>query len=239
MRLWGLIPARGGSKSIPLKNLADLGGRPLIDYVILAARAWGQCERLVCSTDHDGIAARCETLGVEVDMRPGDLGGDDVRVADVARELVTRRCAGPADGPDWIVLLQPTSPFVRVEHLEALSNSIASAPHAASAQNVVPVPHNHHAWNQRLLRDGEVSFVHAAERSGAFSKQRKPPHYVFGNLVAVRTRALLDGGDFFASPSAGVVIERPYDFDVDGPEDLVQAQALLAAGCVELPHLTK
>lgn len=238
MRIWGLVPARGGSKSIRLKNLALLGGRPLLDYVILAAQASGACERIVCSTDHPDIVERCRALGIEVDRRPDELAGDEAAVADVAREFVLRWCAQAAR-PDWLLLLQPTSPFVLPEHVSALAERIRSDAEANSAQNVVPVPHNHHAWNQRRFEDGEVSFAYAAERARAFNKQLKPRHYVFGNLVAVRTEALLAGKDFFAVPSAGVEITRPYDFDVDGPEDLVQAQALLSAGCVRLPHLAK
>jgi CMP-N,N'-diacetyllegionaminic acid synthase len=239
MRLWALIPARGGSKSIPLKNLVALGGRPLIDYVILAAQAWGGCERIVCSTDHARIAERCRSLGIEIDRRPEHLTGDQAAVADVARDFVLRACATDAKRPTWVLLLQPTSPFVLPQHLTELASSMQSAPHANSAQNIVSVPHNHHAWNQRLFEKGEVSFAYVAERMRAFNKQLKPRHYVFGNLVAVRTTALLAGGDFFAPPSVGVEIERPYDFDVDGAEDLEQAEGLLAAGCVRLPHLSE
>jgi CMP-N,N'-diacetyllegionaminic acid synthase len=239
MRIWAFVPARGGSKSIRMKNLVPLGGRPLIDYVLLAASAWQGCERIVCSTDHSEIAERCRALAIETDERPEALAGDEVAVADVARDFVTRSCRTDEAQPDWLLLLQPTSPFVLPQHLEELAAAVRSDPHANSAQNIVSVPHNHHAWNQRVVSDGEVSFAYAQERARAYNKQLKPRHYIFGNLVAVRTRALLAGGDFFATPSRGVEIERPYDFDVDGPEDLKQAEALLSAGCVHLPHLAK
>jgi CMP-N,N'-diacetyllegionaminic acid synthase len=239
MRLWALVPARGGSKSIKLKNLVPLGGRPLLDYVVLAALAWGGCERIVCSTDHAEIARRCRELGIETDPRPGHLAGDGAAVADVARDFVTRSCQTSEARPDWLILLQPTSPFVLPQHLEDLAAAIRAHPRANSAQNIVTVPHNHHAWNQRVVAEGEVTFAYAEERARAFNKQLKPRHYIFGNLVAVRARALLAGGDFFATPSRGVEIERPYDFDIDGPEDLKQAEALLRARCVHLHHLAE
>jgi CMP-N-acetylneuraminic acid synthetase len=237
MRFWGLIPARGGSKSIPLKNLAALGGRPLIDYVILAGQSWNGLERLVCSTDAPVIARRAGELGVEVDRRPAQLAGDETPVAEVARDFLGR--GDPVHLPDWLILLQPTSPFVLVEHLEALAQAVRGVPDANSAQTVVPVPHNHHAWNQRVLENGRVRFAMAEERARGYNKQLKPKHHVFGNLVAVRVAALMGGADFFAPPSAAVVIEPPYDIDVDAPQDLAIAEALLAHGLARLDHLSK
>jgi CMP-N-acetylneuraminic acid synthetase len=237
MRIWGLVPARGGSKSIPLKNLAALGGRPLLDYVILAARAWGGLERIVCSTDAEAIADRARQLGIEADPRPRHLGTDEAAVADVAREFLAR--TAPEQRPDWLLLLQPTSPFVLVKHLEALAQAMRGTPRANSAQNLVPVPHNHHAWNQRLLENGEVRFAMAEQRARGYNKQLKPRHHVFGNLVAARVAALMSGSDFFAPPSLGVEIEPPYDLDVDSARDLRVAQALLAHGAVRLDHLSE
>ena len=72
--VWGLIPARGGSKSIPMKNLTQFGGRPLIDFQVIAARGYGGLARLLCSTDHPQIADRCNELDVEVHHRPDELG---------------------------------------------------------------------------------------------------------------------------------------------------------------------
>lgn len=237
MRIWALIPARGGSKSIPLKNIAPLGGRPLMDYVVLASRAWGRFERIVCSTEEDAIAARAAELGVPVDQRPERLAADDTPVADVARDFIAR--SGPARAPDWLVLLQPTSPFVLPKHLEALAAAIRSSAGVNSAQTVAAVPHNHHAWNQRVVENGMAQFAMAEERARAHNKQLKPRHYVFGNLVAARVAVLMAGGDFFAPPSAAVEIERPYDLDVDDRNDLALAEAILARGLVRLDHLSQ
>ncbi|MGH8223653.1 MAG: cytidylyltransferase domain-containing protein [Woeseiaceae bacterium] len=238
MRIWALVPARGGSKSIPLKNLAQLGGRPLIDYVVLSAKAWGRCERLVCSTDAEAIARRMAELGVETDTRPARLAADDTPVADVARDFIVRGTT-TTPAPDWLLLLQPTSPFVLPRHLDALEAAIRSSANASSAQTLVPVPHNHHAWNQRVLNNGQVRFAMAELRARAHNKQLKPRHYVFGNLVAAKVAALLAGGDFFSSPSLGIEIERPYDLDVDGRADLELAEAVISQGLVRLDHLSK
>jgi CMP-N-acetylneuraminic acid synthetase len=228
-----MVPARGGSKSIPLKNLVSLAGVPLIDYVVRAAQASGRLARIVCSTDDTEIAARARALGIEVDWRPVGLATDEAPVAEVAREFL-----GRVGVPDILVLVQPTSPFLLPEHVRLLFDAMAADPAARSGQTVTVCPHNHHAWNQREIIDGHIRFRFPAERAAAYNKQTKPKHYVFGNLVAVRTSALLDGEGFFAEPSVAVEIPQPYDFDLDAPGDVAIAEALILAGVVRLPHMS-
>jgi CMP-N,N'-diacetyllegionaminic acid synthase len=230
--VWALVPARGGSKSIHLKNLLPLGGVPLLDYGVRATQACPRVSRIICSTDHDGIAARAAALGIEVDRRPAALATDEASVAEVARELLSR--TGP---PDVLVLVQPTSPFLLAAHLDRLIDAFDRDPAAQSAQTVTPCPHNHHAWNQRALADGRVRFQFAEERDRAYNKQSKPPLYVFGNLVAARGPALVAGRGFFAEPSAAIEISSPYDFDLDRPGDVALGEAMLARGLVRLPHM--
>jgi CMP-N-acetylneuraminic acid synthetase len=232
MTAWGLVPARGGSKSIPGKNLVVVAGVPLLDYGVRAAQASGRLARIVCSTDDEAIARRAAALGIDVDRRPADLATDAAAVADVARDFLTRRGT-----PDVLVLVQPTSPFLLPEHVTALLDAMAADPAARSGQTVTPCPHNHHAWNQREVADGHVRFTFAAERAAAYNKQTKPRHFVFGNLVAARSAALLAGEAFFAEPSVAVEVPAPYDFDLDAPGDVAVADALVRGGAVCLPHM--
>lgn len=233
--VWAVVPARGGSKSIPLKNLVPVAGRPLLDYGVTAAKASGVCDRIIGSTDDDRIAARFHELGVEVDRRPPALGGDDAPVAAVIRELLARR-EGASDFPWLIVLVQPTSPFLLPSHVEGLVRLMAAHREAKSGQTVAPCPHNHHAWNQREVADGMVRFVYEAERERAYNKQAKPQRWVFGNLLAVTATAVMTGESLFAVPSVAYPIESPYDFDLDAAADVKLATALAAAGLVELRH---
>ncbi len=239
MNAWGFVPARGGSKSIPLKNLVSVAGRPLLDYGITAAIASGRLDRIVCSTDSDRIAQRAIALGVDVDRRPDDLGGDAVKVDDVVREYLERAAGQGETLPDVIVLIQPTSPFLLPVHVEELLGVFERDGAARSAHNVIAVAHNSHAWNQRQLdADGRVGFLFAEERGSARLKQNKPKLMVFGNLIAARTDALRDGSGFYAEPCAGIGIDSRYGLDLDGPEDLPIAEALLSSGAIELPHMS-
>jgi CMP-N-acetylneuraminic acid synthetase len=229
---WALVPARGGSKSIPDKNLVPLLGVPLLDYGVRAALSSGCFDRIVCSTDDRRIGERARELGIDVDWRPAHLATDGAAVADVATEFLRRERP-----PDVLVLVQPTSPFLLAEHIEAVLQAMARDEAARSGQTVTVCPHNHHAWNQREVENGRVRFRFAAERARAFNKQAKPKLYIFGNLVAARPAALFDGDSFFAEPSVAVEIAPPYDIDIDGPADLVAAEALLTCGAVTLPHM--
>lgn len=233
MKTWALVPARGGSKSIPRKNLVRVAGIPLLDFGVKAAQSVAAIDRIICSTDDDAIAAHARSLGIEVDRRPGELATDDAPVADVACELL-----GRIGTPDLLVLVQPTSPFLTAGHITSLLRAMYADPSARSGQTVTPCPHNHHAWNQREVEGGHVRFRFAAERTQAYNKQRKPNLYVFGNLVAVCADALMRERTFFATPSAFVEIPAPYDFDLDRQEDVAIAEALMASGVVQLPHMS-
>jgi CMP-N,N'-diacetyllegionaminic acid synthase len=227
------IPARGGSKSIPLKNLVRVGGRSLLEYAVRAANACPLISHIVCSTDHEEIASHAENLGVAVDRRLATLSGDEINVLDVLKEYLTRTKIIP----EIVVLFQPTSPFLRPADVERVVEVLRNHATAITAQTVTLVPHNYHAWNQRIFENGMVKFASKQERLGAFNKQLKPKLYKFGNVVAVRATAVPVMAEFFEEPSVGVEVETPYDLDVDGPEDVEMAEALLSSGLVHLPHL--
>jgi CMP-N,N'-diacetyllegionaminic acid synthase len=232
VKAWALVPARGGSKSIIKKNLAPLGGRPLIEYGICAAKQSGYFQRIICSTDDREIANIACRLGVEVDWRPAELATDDSSVADVAREFLWRH---EQNLPAVLGLIQPTSPFLLPAHVKNLIDAIESKSEINSGQTIVLTPHNSHAWNQRFFEDQFVRFMFPTERRAAFRKQQKPKLFSFGNFVAAKPRVLLEGLDFFAQPSVGVVIEWPYNMDIDGLNDLRLANAIISAKLVELP----
>lgn len=227
MRVWVLIPARGGSKSIRLKNLAPVAGRPLLQYVSVLARSLAGVERIIGSTDHPAIAQVFKDFDFEVHDRSTALSDDFARVDDLAREIL--REAGN-NTPDALLLLQPTSPFCRASELHALVNELRDHPDAMSVQTITPVPHNHHEWNQRLFVNGLVEFVHKTKRHAGYRKQSKPGRWVFGNAVITRCEALIRGENFFAEPSRGIEISQLNSIDIDGADDLVIADALLRSG---------
>jgi CMP-N-acetylneuraminic acid synthetase len=190
-------------------------------------------ERIICSTEHEGIARHAIELGIERDLRPVDLAGDEVSTKAVILEFLRRH---QEDLPDLLFIVEPTSPFLRPADIIALRDRMEQSPEAMTGLTVARPPHTHHAWNQREMLDGLVRFIFE-ERKQAHAKQNKPVLFIFGNVIACRVSGLLTGGDVFAEPSVGVEIERPYDINIDDPDDLALANALLVARAVKLAHM--
>lgn len=234
MEILGLIPARAGSKSIPHKNTIPLVGRPMVEWVMIAGISCYDIKRVMCSTNDEQVKESCDKWGVEILHRPSHLTGDDVPVLhvilDVLRSLII-------DGyePDAVALLQPTSPFVTSDQISECIGMLGYED-VNSVQTVTSIPHNHHAWNQRLIYAdyGNVDFIYKEEREAAWNKQMKPVYYAFGNLVVTKTKALMDGLGVFAQPSMPLKIPRPYAVDVDTMEDVEYAEWLFNSGKVDL-----
>ena len=222
--VWAIIPARGGSKSTPLKNMKDLGGHPLIEYSISVAKKSPDITRIICSTDHDGISDYCVDRKIEVSKRPDYLAGDDVSTLDVILHFLKTSIENQEILPELLVLFEPTSPFVQPTQVHDCIELMKANSNASSAQTLVEPPPNHHAFNQRFLDGQWVKFKYPEERENRFNKQRKPKFYVHGNLRVLRCEALLRSNDLFGSDSLGVLIPKRFALDVDGPEDFKVAE---------------
>lgn len=234
MNSWIIIPARGGSKTIPRKNLALLSGRPLIDYVLMAVQDWGTADRVIVSTDDLEIGERAKTHGALTAGRPQHLCGDDVPIAAVISDLLDQ----DRMWPDVIILLQPTSPFVLPMDMDrAMSAFKLHDVKLNSFENIAEVPHNHHEYNQRIVNEHLSIWMHPNERHLYYNKQNKPDRYTFGNLLAFRPKIFMQAGNLFQYPRGCVEIPRAYAHDVDDQLDLEIAEAMIERGIIKLEHL--
>jgi len=231
-----LVTARGGSKSIPLKNIVRVKGKPLLAYSLRAARAARTIDRIVCSTEHPDIAAVARENGAEVMDRPEHLRGDLVNSLDVVIDAALTLEREDAGAPEIIVLIQPTSIFLTSAHIDAAVQALKDDPKAKSSQTVIKVPHQFHAHNQRAMsEDGrDIGFVYPKERAKGHSKQTKPVHYTYGNLIVTRTVPLIEERNLFPRPSIPIVIPLEYAYDLDGWDDIPMAEIMLERGMVEL-----
>jgi len=211
MNVLGFIPARAGSKSILGKNKLKISGKPLVRWVVDAANKSKTLSYLICSTDDAEVATLCKNDAYIV-KRPKRLAQGNRPIHEVIQHAI--------NGVSWdiVVLLQPTSLFVRPQDIDDCVDILMNYPHYNSAQTIARMPHNHHAFNQRFIVGDRVEFMFKEERKRCFNKQTKPELFVFGNVVATRVSAL-DAG-VFAEPSFPILIPREYAFDLDGPEDL-------------------
>ena len=180
-----VIPARGGSKGIPRKNLRDLDGRPLIAHTIEAARAAHLVDVVAVSTEDEEIACVARLYGAEVVMRPAELATDEAPTEPAllhAVEAIERRHEATAD---CAVLLQATSPLRPASAIDAAVHELYSA----GCDSVVAVRSDHGAHFTGVVREGR--FVPPYDPRTRRRRQELEPLYrETGALYAV-TRALL------------------------------------------------
>ena len=127
-RVLGIITARGGSKGIPGKNIIDLGGKPLIQYTVEAARAATLLDRCIVSTDCEKIAHIAAEIGCEVPfMRPAELAQDDSPHMDCIRHAINTLAEQENYEADYVMILQPTSPFRTAEDIDAVIDMVSKS----------------------------------------------------------------------------------------------------------------
>jgi CMP-N-acetylneuraminic acid synthetase len=208
----GLIPARGGSKRIPRKNLAPVAGKPLLAWTVDAAREATELTRIVISTDDDEIAA---AAGVEVLQRPVELAKDGTPMSAVVQHAVE------ALAPDVVVLLQPTSPLRRAEHIDYAVRQLLETS-ADAVVSVVEVPHAYRPESLMDVVDGRV-----VSRGVVSTRHDKPLVFARNGpaVLALRSDRLSD--DLYAGDCRAYVMDERDSLDVDTPFDLELADLLL------------
>ena len=219
MSVVGLIPARGASKGIPRKNLATLGGKPLIAWTIAAALSSHTVDRTVVTTEDAEIAGVSRGLGTEVLDRPQELAGDETPMSEVVAHAVRELAPETA-----LVLLQPTSPLRTSRHVDDAVELLLSSG-ADSVVSVVEVPHRFGTTSLMRL-DGE-QLVRLDETSYA-GRADKPVLYARNGPAILVLRADRIGDDLYAGDLRPYVMDAGDSVDVDEPFDLELAEFLLS-----------
>ncbi len=215
-----LIPARGGSKGIPAKNLAPLGGLPLIAHAIASARGCPRIGRVVVSTDSATIADEARRRGAEVPfLRPAELSGDESPMLDVLVHA-WRTFSSKGEAPSIVALLQPTSPFLRPETIERGLDLLESSD--ALILKAVKRVREHPSW--MLVRRGESlrPFIDGPVRR----RQDLPELFIPCGALYLYRAAFLEAPRE-SEPCAFVEVGWPECLDIDEPEDLSLAEWVL------------
>lgn len=228
MRLLALIPARGGSKRVPGKNIKNLGGLPLIAWTLRAAHDSGVCGAVVVSTDDEAIAAVAREHGADVPgLRPAELASDTAGSVDVALHALDRYEAahGPVDG---LLLLQPTSPFRTADTIRRGAALFAKTHGRRSVVSVSPAP-SHPAWCFRTTPDGMEPFL-GWEAINHRSQDLEPAWALNGALYLISPARLREVRRFLTPDTLPLVMDDPREaIDIDTPEDWARAEARLAS----------
>lgn len=227
-RVLGIIPARGGSKGIPRKNLVDVCGQPLIGYTIRAALSSRSISRTIVSTEDDEIAAVAVALGAEVPFRrPQELADDTARSLPVVQHAVTAVEAEEGQAYDIIVMLQPTTPLRTSADIDE-GVRLLTETDADSVVSVVDVGANHPYRMKRIDDDGRlVNFVDQGFEDMR-PRQELPPVYIrSGDLYVSRRRVVMEQNTLVGVNCRAVVIPEGRAVNIDTPLDLLRAEQLL------------
>jgi len=227
MNVLGVIPARGGSKGIPTKNLAPLCGRPLLAYTADAVNDSKKLTRTIVSTDDERIADCARSLGLEVPfIRPSSLAADDAPMLPVLQHAIR---AMRADGfeTDMVVLLQPTSPLRGAQHIDAAIDWLQRV-RGDSVVSVVEVPHQFNPTSVMRVEEGLLKpFL---DSPSATRRQDKPKLFARNGpaVLAVHTH-VLDGGSLYGDEVWPLLMTAEDSLDIDTPWDLRLAESIIAA----------
>lgn len=229
MRILGVIPARGGSKGIPGKNIKLLHGKPLIAYTFEASQSAQRLSRTIVSTDDDTTFQVCQGLGMDVPfIRPSDLGQDHTPTLPVIlHALETLEVKG--EHYDAVCLLQPTSPFRSPGLIDnAIESFLIKKPDSLVSVRAVPHEYNPH-WV--FEPDGE-NFLHIATGENSIIPRRQdlPPAYIRdGALYLTRTDILRGQKSLYGQKIAYLKHEPPFYVNLDTIADWQLAEQFLCA----------
>ncbi|MEW6319620.1 MAG: acylneuraminate cytidylyltransferase family protein [Acidobacteriota bacterium] len=223
----GLVPARGGSKGVPRKNVRLLAGRPLLEYVRDAARASAVIDRLVLSTDAEEIKALGERLDIEVPfLRPPALAEDTTPMRPVIEHALAE-LARSGWMPEVIVLLQPTSPLRRGAHI-AESVRLLRETGADSVVSVVRLPLHLSPDYVMRVEDGRlVTFLPDAHR--VTRRQDAREAYVRDGTVYTFWRTTIAAGSIYGTDCRPLIIPAAESLSIDTMEDWCEAERRLGS----------
>jgi len=225
-----LIPARGGSKGIPRKNIKDLGGYPLIAYSIAAGLNSKLVTRTIVTTDDEEIARIARVYGAEVPfLRPEEIARDDTRDLPVFQHVLAWLQEHEDYQPEVVVQLRPTSPFRSPELVDEAVQILLDNPQATSVRGIVPSKQNPYKMWQ-VQDDGQMSPLLDTEFIEAYNMPRQELPETFwqtGHIDAIRTQSILDGSMSGENVYA-CQIDPCYSVDLDILLDWAGAESRLA-----------
>jgi CMP-N-acetylneuraminic acid synthetase len=225
-----LVPARGGSKGIPRKNLQLLAGRPLVAHAVETALAANLVTRVLCSTDDAEIAEVARAAGAEVPfLRPSELAQDHSEDWAVFKHALDWLQQHQAWQPDLIVNLRPTSPLRTPSHVDRAIRLLLDSGADSVKAVCLARQHPHKMWLRRP--DGRIEpFLKTAFRLARGPDvpraQLEDVYWQNGVVDVTRREMILEHGVMIGPRVAGLVIHPEDSIDIDTPLDLALAELL-------------
>ena len=212
MKILAVIPARGGSKGIPGKNIIPLLGRPLITYMISAAQQSKFINEMVISTDDDDIAKVALENDAKVCKRPPEISGDSARSEDALLHVLQYYDA------DILAFLQCTAPLTIAEDIDGTINAMLSID-ADTALSVTPF--HYFLWNKY----GEG--INHNKKTRLLRQERDPQYLETGSVYLMKVKGFLEHKHRFFGRTALYIVPESRVLEIDEPFDLKLAEYIL------------
>ncbi len=219
-----VVPARGGSKRLPRKNILDLGNKPLIAWSIEAGLNSRYVDKVIVSSDDDEILNIAKTYNSEIIKRPASLASDTATSFDALKHTIEN-----VETYDYIILLQPTSPLRSSQHIDEAIELLMRK----NADAIISITEMDHSplWSNTLSEDGDMSTFLREEVKNIRSQDLEKYYRINGAIYICETERLLKKENFFIDDNIfSYVMDRKSSIDIDEEVDFHLAQYL-----IELP----
>lgn len=224
-----IIPARGGSKGIPRKNIKKLAGKPLLAYTAKSALQSRYLSKVLLSTDDFEIAEIGKKLGLEVPfMRPKGLAKDNSPSLPVFQHVLKELESRDGYIPDIVVILQPTSPFRSSKHIdEAISLFLRNK--VDSVVSIVEVPHNMNPYSVMELSNEGTLHPFLLSKENLNIRQMKPKFYARNGaaIYVCNRKNIIEDNSLFGTVSMAYIMNKIESIDIDTTFDWMIAECLL------------
>ncbi|TDX84098.1 cytidylyltransferase domain-containing protein [Epilithonimonas xixisoli] len=216
-----IIPARGGSKGLPGKNIKLLNGKPLIAYTIDAALNAKKISRVIVSTDDAEIAEIAKNYGAEIPfMRPDFLANDNAKSIDVYNYTIERLETEENTDINEIVVLQPTSPLRTAQHIDEAIDTYLEK----NADSVISYCKEDHPifWHKFITEDGKFEEIF----SNDYQKNRQDIRSTYhpNGAIYILKKDVLLSGNYYNEGSYAYIMDKNVSIDIDTQEDFELAQ---------------
>lgn len=216
-----IIPARGGSKRLPRKNILDLAGKPLIAWTIAAGLKSKYIDKVIVTSDDDEILSIAQDSGSAVLKRPNNLASDKATTFDTIKHAIEK-----INRYDYIVLLQPTSPLRDQKHIDAAIELMLDR----NADALISVCEMDHSplWSNTLPEDGSMCNFLRDEVVNRRSQELETYYRLNGAIYICKTDKLLEEESFFLKNNVyAYIMDRKSSIDIDEEIDFKIADIIM------------
>ena len=230
-RVLAIIPARGGSKGIPKKNIAPVAGKPLISYTTELTQNLPWLDATVVSTDSEEIAeVATQTPGVEVIWRPQELSGDRIGDHPVLRHALLAQEEETGERYDVVLMLQPTSPLRTVNDVESCITTLQDGDWDAVWSVSITELTYHPKKQLALSPDGKLGFVIPGSHEIVARQDLEPVFHRNGVCYAFTRDFLVNSDSTYSEAQTSAVVTPDAHISIDTPEDLAAVEKVILNG---------